>query len=188
MRLDRAALSRIGVTPYDLLRSQLRTGDVVFAAGDYAFSRLISWATGSPISHTGVVVRVDEIDRVLLLEAVENFGVRLAPLSMMRSYRGMVFVARTQGTLGDVVTASAWGCDELAKPYSYATIARLAWRIVRSRGSGDDPDVTGYVCSEFAARWLHFAGVAALAPRGTELVTPAELWEHPSLSLLGRIR
>lgn len=175
------------VTPYDRVRDHLRTGDIVFCAGRYLFSRLISWATGSPITHTALVIRVDELDRILVLEAVESFGVRLAPLASLLTYHGAVFVAR--GTVGDITQAAAWGLDQLAQPYSYATIVALAWRIALRRARGTDPDQRGFVCSEFVSRWLALAGEADLFPEGREsLLTPDDLWRHNSLSLVARIR
>jgi len=184
--LDRDALSRIAVRPYATLRPELRTGDVIFCAGQHVFSRLVAWATKSPITHVGIVIRVDELDRVLLLEAVEDFGVRLAPFSDLLRYRGMVFVARST-SVGDLTTAAGWGLDHLAQPYSYLTIARLAARLALGRGRGSDPDATGWICSEYAAAWLALAGEADLVPNG-RLVTPADLWSHDSLSFVARLR
>lgn len=180
-------LAGMRITPYDEIRDKLLTGDVVFCAGRYWFSRLISLSTGSPITHAGIVIRLDEVDRVLLLEAVEVAGVRLQPLSRLAdSYRGMVFVAR--GCVGDIESAATWGMDQLAKPYSYLTIAALALRILRGSGRRGDPDKRGYVCSEFAARWLALAGETDLFPDDTiELLTPADLWEHSSMELLARL-
>lgn len=181
-------LAALTVTPYGQIRHKLRTGDVVFCSGRYVFSRLIARATGSPITHAGIVLVVPELGRVLVLEAVENFGVRLAPLSrMVRSYRGVVLVARTHA-VGDVHRAAGWALDHLAEPYSYATIAALAWRIATRRGTrGDDPDRLGWICSEFAARWLSLAGVA-IRPRRERLVAPSDLWGYESLSLFARLR
>lgn len=187
-----AELQQMPVMPYHLVRPQLRTGDVVFAAGRYVFSRLIAHATQQPITHAGIVVVAEEVDRVLLLEAVENFGVRLAPLSRLvwgtRSevYRGMVFVARAGDvTLDGVRGASRWGFDELAKPYGYAKIAALAWRIatgVRRKRSRQ-----GYICSEFAAHWLHHAGLHVNPAGSLGYITPGELWAHPGVTLIGRV-
>ena len=175
------------VTPYDRVRDKLRTGDVVFCAGRYAFSRLIAWATGSLITHAGLVIRVDELDRILVLEAVESQGVRFAPLSSLLTYHGAVFVAR--GTVGDISRAAAWGLDQLALPYSYATILALAWRIALRQARGTDPDQRGFICSEFVARWLALAGEGDLYPDGREsLLTPDDLWRHNSMTLLARLR
>ena len=52
------ALSRLAPVEYDILRPQLRTGDLALCSGDEAFSKLIRWATKSPWSHVALIVRL----------------------------------------------------------------------------------------------------------------------------------
>lgn len=68
-------------TPYADLRPQLRSGDVLLCSGSGIFSTLIQRATRSVWSHVGLILRVDAIDRVMLLESVEPIGVRTVRLS-----------------------------------------------------------------------------------------------------------
>ena len=94
-------IESLPVLAYRELRPKLKSGDLLFTSGDYLASQLIRKFTESPWSHVGIVFRVDAIDRVLLLESVEDMGVRFAPLSKYLSdyeggkpYRGRIVVAR----------------------------------------------------------------------------------------------
>src|SRR5262245_36846101 len=110
---------------YKALRPQLRSGDLFFCAGRYLVSKAIQTMTGSPWSHVGIIFRAEKIDRVLLLESVEDMGVRFAPLSKYlddyddgRPYRGDMVVARV-GALKqtDIPRIAEFGVDELTRPY-----------------------------------------------------------------------
>jgi len=62
------------VLPYPDLRAKLKSGDILFTSGDYLVSKAIQKVTDSPWSHVGIVLRLDSIDRMLLLESVEDMG------------------------------------------------------------------------------------------------------------------
>lgn len=66
---------------YRQLRSQLHSGDLLLCSGTGVFSRMIQADTGSIWSHVAFVMRLDSIDRVMVLESLEPFGVRTVPLS-----------------------------------------------------------------------------------------------------------
>ena len=68
-------------TPYAKLRASLRDGDIVLCQGRDPFSRLIQWSTKSPWSHVGIVFRVDSLEQVIVIEAVEKIGVRAVALA-----------------------------------------------------------------------------------------------------------
>ena len=69
------------VTDYEKLRKSLQNGDVLICSGTGIFSSMIQQATGSVWSHVAFVLRLDSIDRVMLLESVEPIGVRTVRLS-----------------------------------------------------------------------------------------------------------
>lgn len=193
----RAELERIPVEPYGSVRPLLRTGDVLLAAGEHWISHVISRATRSPMTHAGIVYVMQEEDRVLLLEAVEGAGVRLAPLSRLvwgttkQRYRGMLFVLRHR----DPVTrlglrgASQFGFDRLTARYGYWTLAVILARIVFGiRQTRTEFEDDAFVCSEFAAGWLVSAGLgldAHAADYG--FTTPAALWRDSHLQLVARL-
>src|ERR1700730_11547767 len=96
-------LDHTPVSDYRLVRPSLASGDLLFASGNYTISQLIQQITGSIWSHCGIIFVVDSINRVLLLESVEDMGVRLVPLSKYFSdydgngsaYDGRVVLARS---------------------------------------------------------------------------------------------
>jgi hypothetical protein len=79
--IDSKEIKALPVIPYPDLRAQLKSGDLMFASGDYLVSQAIQEVTASPWSHVGIVFYLQNIDRMLLLESVEDMGVRFAPLS-----------------------------------------------------------------------------------------------------------
>ena len=66
---------------YSEIRPLLCSGDLLLCSGTSWFSRLIQAATGSEWSHVGLILRMERLDRVMLLESVESIGVRAVPLS-----------------------------------------------------------------------------------------------------------
>lgn len=90
--------------PYEKIRDGLKTGDIVFCSGSYAFSGIIQNLTKSVWSHVAVVYKDEELGRVLMLEAEPYVGIRLIPLSTYlhdykgskRPYKGQMVIARLQ--------------------------------------------------------------------------------------------
>ena len=163
--LSRRALERLPLKEYGALRGQLRTGDLLFASGDAWVSKIIRAATHSTWSHVGLVVVLDEWQRVLLLESVENAGVRLAPLSnYLREYRrgrrpypGRAVLARVTGGEALGTAIAQHGCTLLTRPYDRIEIARVVWRLLagRSRRVRD----RAFVCSELVEDCYRAAGL-----------------------------
>ena len=72
-------IKALSITPYQELRTKLKSGDLLFASRDYLVSKAIQKMTDSPWSHVGIVFKLDSIDLMLLFESVEDMGVRFAP-------------------------------------------------------------------------------------------------------------
>ena len=66
---------------YDEFRCEINSGDLLLCSGTSVFSSMIQAATKSIWSLVGFVMRLDSIDRVMILESVESIGVRTVPLS-----------------------------------------------------------------------------------------------------------
>jgi hypothetical protein len=66
---------------YDTFRKNIESGDILLCSGSGWFSKMIQKGTQSAWSLVGFVIRLDEIDRVMVLESVEPIGVRTVPLS-----------------------------------------------------------------------------------------------------------
>lgn len=180
------------VLPYPELRAQLKSGDLFFASGDYLLSKAIQKVTDSPWSHVGIVFRLDAIDRVLLLESVEDSGVRFAPLSKYlhdyensRPYKGRAVLARCQDVTAATVTGlSTFGIDELTQPYDRDEVAKILARI--ALGLGRKERDREYICSELVYECFSRAGKEfAYNPQG--FVSPEDVWVDDKLVLVGRI-
>src|SRR5437867_8122662 len=87
---------------YRELRHEIRSGDILLCSGSSVFSTLIQKVTGSVWSHVAFILRVDAIDRIMVLESVESIGVRAVPLSnyvndynaTRKGYPGRLMLAR----------------------------------------------------------------------------------------------
>jgi cell wall-associated NlpC family hydrolase len=175
-------IRQLPVTPYEQVRDQLRTGDLVFCSGSYLFSRLIQRFTRSVWSHVGIVYRDEQLQRVFVLESETGIGVRLAPLSKYlrdyhgrrRPYRGEIVVARLQPTpdRAALERGISWGLDELTKPYDNGEIVRIAARILFRIGRRTRD--RKYICSELVQECCRQAGIE-FRPRDN-FVSPIDLW------------
>jgi len=132
---------------------------------------------------------------VLLLESVEDVGVRFAPLSKYlddyedgKPYKGPLVIARSEGlTMSAAKKAAQFGTDKLTRPYDKAEIGAIVARIMlgESKPKRDD----NYICSELVAECLVRAGIDAdelYDKRG--FVSPENIWRHPSVRLIARIQ
>ncbi|MBL8319741.1 MAG: hypothetical protein JNJ42_15105 [Burkholderiaceae bacterium] len=181
------------VVPYEALREQLHTGDLVFCSGSYLFSRAIQRLTRSVWSHVGIVYRDEALQRLFVLESETGIGVRLAPVSKYlkdyhgrrRPYRGQIVVARVQPEVDRerVHRAISFGMDELTKPYDNSEILRIMMRILFrvSRRTRDRK----YICSELVYECFRQAGVSfKLADR---FVSPDDIWRDAQVVPVQRI-
>lgn len=153
---------------YDKSRGQIQTGDILICSGSAFFSDLIKKATGSPWSHVGLIFRLNDIGRVMVLESVESMGVRAVPLRHYVSnyrgqgepYPGRVYVARhaemTPPDQEKVLVLAQQAADLLGQPYDNEEIARIAARIASGGRFGKkDPERNrAYICSEYVDECL----------------------------------
>ena len=87
---------------YDEVRCNINSDDLLLCSRTSVFSSMIQATTKSIWSHVGFVMRLDSIDRVMVLESVESIGVRTVPLSKYlydydskrTPYPGRVAIAR----------------------------------------------------------------------------------------------
>jgi cell wall-associated NlpC family hydrolase len=167
--LTKKQIEQMPRTPYEAVRANLRTGDLVFCSGSYLFSRLIQRFTRSVWSHVGIIYKDDNLERVFVLESETQIGVRLAPLSKYlrdyhgrnRPYRGDVVVARVQPDVDSqaIKRAISFGMDEL-----------------RDRK---------YICSELVYECFARAGVKFKL--NDRFVSPDDVWNDDSVRAQHRI-
>lgn len=185
-------LDAFEVVPYSDLRDRLKSGDLLFASGDYLVSMTIQKFTNSVWSHVGIVFRLDIIDRVLLLESVEDVGVRFAPLSKYltdysdsKPYRGRIALARCGGVDSNAINDIArFGIDELTRPYDNDEIAAIVARI--ALGLGRRQYDRQYICSELVYECFRHAGSEFKYDR-RGFISPENIWVDDKVSLVARI-
>ncbi len=203
MMLKRDVFPRNAVKDYhSVVRSELLTGDIVLCSGTGIFSSMLQAATDSVWSHAALVLRLDEIDRVLLLESVEPVGVRCVRLSKYLEnyandgspYPGGIVVAR-HANFGSVVSETArtkltqYAIDQFGYPYDKDEIAKIAARIVaaklpftRKQLSKIAPDKE-FICSEYVAMCYEEAGLP-IQWNQLGFISPADIAMDPSFELI----
>lgn len=186
-------LIETSVIPYDAMRAQLRTGDLVFCSGTYFFSNAIRWFTKSVWSHIGIIYRDTQLDRIFILESETFIGVRLAPLSKYlndyhgknKPYRGRMFIARLMPEVdpNHHLQAISCGMDELTKPYDNWEIFRIAIRILFKIGKKNRD--RKYICSELVYEAFRKAGILFHFHRRS--ISPDDIWKDGRVAPVCRI-
>lgn len=176
------------VIPYQKIRDQLKTGDIIFCSGSYAFSGVIQRLTKSVWSHVAVIYKDEELGRVLMLEAEPQIGIRLIPLSnylsdykgTKRCYKGQIVVARLHQDLPkeQLNKGISFGLDALTKPYDNYEIFRIMIRILlriskRERNKS-------YICSELVRDIFARAGV--IIQYKDTYISPNHIWIDERIS------
>ena len=149
---------------YEDVRDELQSGDVLLCKGSGIFSKMIQESSGSIWSHVGFIMRLDSIDRVMVLESVESIGVRTVPFSHYiknykdgKGYPGRLLVARLRDFPSDnakkLNRLSQFAVDRFGCPYNTDGIAKIAARITlglfgfHGKRLKDDQE---FICSEYA--------------------------------------
>ena len=156
---------------YEKLRAALSTGDIVLFSGTSPISRIIRYATKSPWSHVGMVVRDEVTDTVFVWESTtlsnvadverQAFvkGVQLTLLSeRCAMYEGAVAVRRLLTSTGDSFSLTRTELLALAKirreftgrPYE-TDLAALARSASPSLSAFNRQDLASLFCSEMIA-------------------------------------
>ncbi|WP_223594016.1 YiiX/YebB-like N1pC/P60 family cysteine hydrolase [Neobacillus bataviensis] len=145
--------------PYQLARQEIRTGDLLFCSGRHIVSELIKKVSDSMFSHVALLCYWN--DRVVVLESVENDGVRAVPLSHYlynyensnKKYKGELYLARHEEVgnphfdLGKINKMLGNAVDLLNYNYDKDEIARIVARV--GLGIGKHKDDKAFICSEF---------------------------------------
>ncbi len=181
---------------YDAGRVAIRNGDIALFAGREGPSRLIEHFTHSTFCHVGFIWRMDDIDRVMLLESVEDVGVRMLPLSSKmngglsgKPYNGQLMIARHDGfpapgpdfnkAFGEM---TRFAVDRLGCPYNTEEITMIGAKIAASFLHEALPNFlqpsNAYICSEYADICYRKVGVI-IARQDADLVVPADFARDP---------
>lgn len=194
-----AKFPRLPVVQYSDVRDQIEHGDILLCSGDYMFSKLIQKATDSCWSHVAFVLKLTDIDRVMVLESIEGKGVRTVALSeYVRNfegtgygYNGRVAVARhadfsSKATPENLKDMSQFAVDRFAYPYDEEEIARITARIVGSALGFKKSEIERdeeYICSEYVFECYKRIGInIPYDKRG--FVAPADFARSEKVSVL----
>ncbi len=163
----------ITTSNYASIRSELKSGDILLASGTAVFSKLIQQATNSIWSHVAFILRIDAIDRIMVLESVESIGVRTIPLSSYlndyngtgKPYPGRLLIARHTNFAGaDITKLSQFAVDLLGYPYASEDIAKIVARITSDDFNLDKNQpliIPGkaFICSEYVYECYKSVGI-----------------------------
>jgi hypothetical protein len=191
--ITKKQLKKMPVIPYEKIRDNLKTGNIFFSSGSYAFSGIIQRLTKSTWSHVAVVYKDEELGRVMVLEAEPYVGIRLIPLSKYlhdykgkkRPYKGQIAIAKINIDVEKekLNRGISFGLDELTRPYDNFEIVRIMMRILfhisrRERNRN-------YICSELVRDIFAKAGII-MQYRDT-YISPDNIWTDKRVDLKYRI-
>lgn len=180
--VNKQDIRKMPVIPYQKIRDELKTGDIVFCSGSYAFSGVIQNLTKSVWSHVAVVYKDEELGRVLMLEAEPQIGIRLIPLSnylhdykgTKRCYKGQIVVGRLRQDLPkeQLNKGVSFGLDALTRPYDNYEIFRIMIRILFKMSKRERNK--SYICSELVRDVFAKAGV--IIQYKDTYISPNHIW------------
>lgn len=203
MTVSPSALTDLPPLDYANVRAQVRTGDIALCSGTQLFSRVIRWGTQSPWSHVAIIFRLEDLDRVMVLEAVEKIGVRAVPFSRFvaedsarhRPYPGDIVIARhadfeERAANGSLRHMGDFATDRLGAPFGTFEMARLALRIALGgwgirlprmlRSDGE------FICSEYVARCYEHLGIE-IAWDGLGFIAPCNFAQDEKVTAIARV-
>ena len=176
---------------YEKMRSEFETGDLLFFSGNHWLSSLIRWRSKSAWSHVGMVIKIEELDRLFLVESVIESGVRLLPLSFVfkdyggnyMPYNGRVAWAKHVDFMDKPETKNAlreFCMDNLSKQYDRKEYWRILWRSLMGREKFFEDDK--YTCAEFVFEAYKYANVELPKEKGV-FISPGAFWRQKDLEL-----
>lgn len=183
--------------PYSQAREGLRTGDILLFHAKNFPDDAIELATHSLWCHAGFIWRLPDVDRLLLLESVDKYGVRAMPLSTRvnedsahpKPYPGRLLVLRhvdfpAEPDNDKIKAMTGFALDRLGYPYSALELAAIAARIAAGVAGltlpGRLDPKNGYICSEYVAKCYEAMGIA-LAPDREGFIAPADIANDPGV-------
>lgn len=163
----------VPIQSYEELRHTIKSGDILLCSGQSFFSNMIKQGTQSVWSHVAFILRLDVIDRIMVLESVESIGVRAVPLSSYvydyngsgKGYVGRLLLARHRDlNSNNIIKLSKVAVDLLGYPYNKQEVIRIAERIgasslgLQTQGI-NTPTGREFICSEYAHLCFNSIGV-----------------------------
>ncbi len=191
--ISKKQLKEMPVIRYEKIRDHLKTGNLFFSSGSYAFSGVIQKLTKSTWSHVAVIYKDEELRRVLVLEAEPYVGIRLIPLSKYlydykgkkRPYKGQIGIAQLNVDVEKekLNRGISFGLDELTRPYDNYEIVRIMMRILFHISRREKN--RNYICSELVRDI--FAKASVIMQYKDTYISPDNIWNDARVELKYRI-
>ncbi|WP_462221062.1 YiiX/YebB-like N1pC/P60 family cysteine hydrolase [Ferruginibacter sp.] len=191
--ITKKQLKQMPVIPYDKVRDHIKTGNIFFSSGSYAFSGVIQKLTKSTWSHVAVVYKDEELGRVMVLEAEPSVGIRLIPVSKYlrnykdknRPYKGQIAIAKLNIDVEKekLNRGISFGLDELARPYDNFEIVRIMVRILFHISRREKN--RNYICSELVRDVFAKSGI--IIQYKDTYISPDNIWSDERVELKYRI-
>ncbi|WP_377887940.1 YiiX/YebB-like N1pC/P60 family cysteine hydrolase [Alkalihalobacillus sp. R86527] len=176
---------------YDSVRADILTADLLLCSGNYPVSKIIQKVSNSRFSHVGLLFRW--MDRVMMMESVESYGVRIVPLSHYLydyknsggPYQGDLYLARHTDVenLSQSRTEAMLkrGADLSGKRYDNEEILKILASVV----IGDLKSIPNdrYICSEFIHECYKQAGLF-FPDDGRGFIYPEHIAQAPAVRAL----
>lgn len=158
---------------YQKYRPLIKSGDIMLCSGNGSFSNLIKKVTNSRWSHVAFIIKIEAIDRLMVLESVESIGVRTVPLSSYlfnyngsrKPYNGDIMISRhNQMCELDIHHLSKKAIDLLGHQYDNREIMRITAKIALSMVKEADfceipAEDDAYICSEYVNECFKSIGI-----------------------------
>lgn len=206
MSISVQAFPKVKPVNYRRFRKNIQSGDILLCSGSAWFSKMIQKATKSVWSHVAFVMRLERIDRVMVLESVEPLGVRTVPLSKYlkdydskgHPYPGGLVLARHRDFKSKATEAKRRKFGQFAVnlfgyPYDKDEIAKIAARIAWSGlrlSSKEQKDLKRdreYICSEYVWECYRDIGIP-IAHDKSGFIAPADFAKTKEISLQAVLR
>ena len=177
MAVTAAQFETMTPVAYSQARPGLRTGDILLFDSSDIGSQVVEHFTHSVWCHAAMVWRMGHpVDRAMVLESVDTFGVRALRLSNKingcaaspKPYEGKLLVVRHADFPSDIPDAQqhammTFAVDRLGYPYSTKELLQIGIRIAAGMMGHDLPGEAGggnsYICSEYVARCYSALGI-----------------------------
>jgi hypothetical protein len=191
-----APLTKKQVNQLPIKNIMPQTGDIFFCSGPYLSSKIVQFYTKSPWSHCGFIWQTDRGN--FCLDAMMDSGVRVMPLEHYTRpvqgflYDGPVVLGRWSGLDSNCADYMIeWVLKQLSEPNDVLDYIRLWLRALCGIFTlppykGEKGFQDKWLCSELVGSALHVAGYPHKKD-GKSFTTPALLWQHSNLEMVGRI-
>ena len=187
------------IETYEQYRSQMKTGDLIAFSGNAGFSNVIKWATRSPYSHVGIVVKSNLGsgfgDSILVMESTLQTsvldannktaikGIQMHWLSKrIELYEGSVSWLTLKRVMEPEKKSAmeAWlrETHNQKVPYDYLQIYNAGIDWFDELGLTNQPEFSRIFCSELVAKALQIGGVLDPTINASEQ-TPADVVKFP---------